>query len=246
MTRYRMLVAYVAAGLAIALTMSLGNWQLRRADEKRALQAAWDAAVQAPPIEASGPRIAEIGGHLPRNVVARGRFLFDHEVWLDNRQMDGQAGLLLLTPLRLADGAVIVVNRGFAARDPVNRSRLPSVTRPDGEVTLEGLAVAHPPRVLQLGDGSPIGGAGPFVWQNFDFDVFERASGLVVARWTIQQRSNDGDGLRREWSQQNAGVDKHLGYAVQWFSLAGLLAMLTLYFGGRSLLRRPASAGTGQ
>jgi cytochrome oxidase assembly protein ShyY1 len=84
------------------------------------------------------------------------------------------------------------------------------------------------------------------VWQNFDFDVFERASGFVVARWILQQRSSDGDGLRRKWSQQNAGVDKHLGYAVQWFSLAGLLAVLTLYFGSRSLLRRPTSAGAGQ
>jgi surfeit locus 1 family protein len=239
MARTRSLVALVAAAASIALTVSLGNWQLRRADEKLALQAAWDRAAQAAPLVVAGSDIAAVAGRLPLRVQLRGRFLFAHEVWLDNRQMDGQAGLLLVTPLRLADGAVVLVNRGFARRDPRDRMRLPEVARPQGEVTVEGLAVAHTARVLQLGENAPAGG-GPLVWQNLDYDAFERVSGLAVARWVVQQTSGADDGLLRNWPRLAAGVDKHHGYALQWFSLAALIAALTAFFGLRALRRRPS------
>ena len=237
MARARILVALAAAAAAIALTVSLGNWQLRRAAEKLALQAAWDRAGQAVPEAVAAAGIAGVSGRLPLRVQLRGRFLFAHEVWLDNRQMDGQAGLMLVTPLQLADGAVVLVNRGFARRDPRDRARLPDVVRPEGEVTVEGLAVAHTSRVLQLGENAPAG-SGPAVWQNLDYEAVQRASGLAVAHWVVQQTSEAGDGLLRNWPRLDAGVDKHRGYALQWFSLAALVAALTAFFGLRALRRR--------
>ena len=243
MARTRTVVALAAAAAAIALTASLGSWQLRRADEKIALQAAWDRAEQAAPLPVAGGDIAGVAQRLPLRVQLRGRFLFEHEVWLDNRQMDGQAGLMLITPLRLADGAVVLVNRGFAGRDPRDRTRLPVVTRPEGEVAVEGLAVAHASRVLQLGEDAPAG-SGPLVWQNLDYDALERASGLAVARWVVQQTGGPDDGLRRNWPRLEAGVDKHYGYALQWYSLAALIAALTAFFGLRALRRRSSGEPT--
>jgi surfeit locus 1 family protein len=234
------MVAFVAALAAIALTVSLGNWQLRRADEKLALQAAWDRAEQAPAVPVGGADIAGVTDRLPLRVRLRGRFLFAHEVWLDNRQMDGQAGLMLVTPLRLVDGAVVLVNRGFARRDPRDRMHLPAVARPEGEVTVEGLAVPHTALVLQLGENAPAG-SGPVVWQNLDYDAFERASGLAVARWVVQQTAGADDGLLRNWPRLAAGVERHHGYALQWFSLAALIAALTAFFGLRALRRRSSS-----
>ncbi|MCU0765207.1 MAG: SURF1 family protein [Burkholderiaceae bacterium] len=155
MARTGTLVALAAAAAAIALTVSLGNWQLRRADEKLALQAAWDRAEQAAPVAVAGGDFAAVAGRLPLRVRLRGRFVHGAEVWLENRQMDGQAGLMLVAPLRLADGAVVLVNRGFARRDPRDRARLPEVVRPEGEVEVEGLAVPHAARVLQLGENAP-------------------------------------------------------------------------------------------
>lgn len=239
MARTRTVVALVAAAAAIALTVSLGSWQLRRAEEKLALQAAWDRAEQAAPLTVTGADIAAVAGRLPLRVRLRGRFLFEHEVWLDNRQMDGRAGLMLVTPLRLADGAVVLVNRGFARRDPRDRARLPEVARPQGEAAVEGLAVAHSARVLQLGENAPAVGGGALVWQNLDYEAFERASGLAVARWMVQQTDGADDGLLRHWPRSSAGVDKHHGYALQWFALAALIAALTAFFGLRPLRRRP-------
>jgi surfeit locus 1 family protein len=233
MIRSRTLVALAAALAMIVLTVSLGNWQLRRAQEKLQLQASWDRAGQAEPIRVAGPGLADIGRQLPVRVQLRGRLLFEHEVWLDNRQMDGQAGLMLLTPLKLADGLVVLVNRGFAPRDARDRSRLPAVARPLDQVTIEGLAVEHTARVLQLGENAPAGDGRPVLWQNLDFDAFERARGLTVARWLVQQTGGSDDGLRRNWPRFDAGIDKHRGYALQWYSLAALIAGLTLFFGTR-------------
>jgi len=237
MARARTLVAVVAALASIALTVSLGNWQLRRADEKQALQAAWDRAERTAPVSVTGADIAAVTGQLPLRLQMRGRFLSEHEVWLDNRQMDGQTGLMLIAPLRLADGPVVLVNRGFARRDPRDRTRLPEVARPAEEVTVEGLAVAQTARVLQIGENAPAGEGRPAVWQNLDFEAFERASGLAVARWVVQQTGGPDDGLLRNWPRLAAGVDKHHGYALQWFALAALIAALTLFFGLRALRR---------
>ena len=207
MTRTPTMVAFVAALAAIALTVSLGNWQLRRADEKLALQAAWDRAEQTPALPVAGVDIAGVADRLPLRVRLRGRFVFAHEVWLDNR------------------------------RDPRDRTRLPAVARPEGEVTVDGLAMAHTARVLQLGENAPAGG-GPVVWQNLDYESFERASGLSVARWVVQQTNGADDGLLRNWPRFSAGVDKHYGYALQWFALAVLITALTAFFGLRALRRR--------
>lgn len=238
----RTTVALAAAMAAIALTISLGNWQLRRAEEKLALQAQWDRAEQAAPVAVAGSNIADTGSRLPVRVALRGRFLHEHEIWLDNRQMDGQAGFMLVAPLRLADGAVVLVNRGFAPRDPRERTRLPEVARPDAEVEIEGLAVAQTARVLQLGENAPAAERRPAVWQNLDFDAFERFSGLVVAHWVVQQTGGTADGLLRNWPRLSAGVDKHRGYALQWYSLAALVAALTVFFGARALRRRRSAA----
>ena len=238
----RTLAVLLAAAVGIASTVSLGNWQLRRAQEKLQLQAAWDRAAQGEPVIVAGAAVAEVGRRLPVRVQLRGRLLFEHELWLDNRQMDGQAGLTLVTPLKLADGPIVLVNRGLAARDPRDRARLPEVARAAVEQVVDGLAVEQPARVLQLGANAPAGLQRPLVWQNLDYDAFERASGLSVARWIVQQTGGSDDGLRRNWPRLAAGVDKHRGYALQWYSLAALIAGLTLFFGARAWRRagRPA------
>jgi surfeit locus 1 family protein len=236
MKRWRTWFAFGAAAASFALAVSLGQWQLRRAQEKLHVQDAWDRAEQAAPVAVAGAMLAEIGARLPLRLRLRGRLLFEHEVWLENRMMDGRAGWMLVTPLRLDDGATVLVNRGFAPRDPRDRLRLPTVARPQGEVTIEGLAVPHAARVLQIGENAPAG-TGPLVWQNFDFDAFERARGLAVPRWVVQQTGGADDGLLRRWPRLDSGVDKHRGYALQWFSLAALIAGLTVYFGLRARWR---------
>jgi surfeit locus 1 family protein len=226
MKRAGAIAALVAAGVGIAATVSLGNWQLRRAEQKLELQARRDAAERAAAVEVTARDLAGLAERAPLRVKLRGRFLHGKTVWLDNRIMDGRAGFFVVTPLEIegADAVVLVV-RGFVARDPVDRQRLPAVGMPEGEVVVEGLVLAEAPRLLDLGGGPPPGPL-PAIWQNLDYDAFEQASGYRVARLVVQQTSDSDDGLARRWPQPSSGVEKHRGYAFQWYALAALLAVL--------------------
>jgi cytochrome oxidase assembly protein ShyY1 len=236
---WRMLALLAAAAGAIALTLSLGNWQTRRAAQKLAIEAQWDAAEQAAPRTLSSRELPAADA-LPMRVRLTGRFDHARSVWLDNRQLDARPGFWVITPLMLDGGAVVLVNRGWIARDPADRARRPPIGEPAGEVTIDGLAVTHAPRLLELGEGGNAG-ALPAIWQNLDYAQYEAASGLAVARLVVQQTSAIDDGLQRRWVRPASGVDKHRGYAFQWYALAALIAILTLFFGLRAWrARRPA------
>ena len=230
----KVIVAVLAGIAGVALTTSLGNWQTRRGDEKAARQAQWDDALaRAPRIIASGAHAAAVARELPQRVKANGAFLPEATVYIDNRLVDGVAGFQVVTPLAVADGMPwVLVNRGWAPRKMADRAEVPMAPVSSAPVQIEGVAVTHVPRVLELGADS---GSLRGFWQNLDFDAYERASGHKVARFVVQQTNDTGDGLRRVWQRPDAGVDKHRGYAFQWYSLAALIAGLTLYFGGKAL-----------
>jgi len=233
----RVVVALLAGIAGVALAASLGNWQTRRGDEKAARQAQWDEAVARAPTPIAVPDDASgVARSLPQRVEMNGTFVTQATVYVDNRLVDGVAGFQVVTPVAVAEGMPwILVNRGWAARSMADRTRLPAAPIANAPLRVEGIAVPHVPRALEIGErGGPLGG----IWQNLDFEAYERASGRKVARFVVQQTNDTGDGLRRAWARPDAGVDKHRGYAFQWYSLAALIVVLTLYFGGKALRRK--------
>jgi cytochrome oxidase assembly protein ShyY1 len=240
--RASVLVA-LAAGLAgIFVAYSLGNWQTQRAEGKLAVEARWRAAETAAPREVSPANASNVRAELPQRVRLRGQFVHDKSVWLDNRPLDGRAGRILLTPLVLDDSAsgratVVLVMRGWAPRDMQERTRLPKVAQARDPIVIEGLALAHPPRVYELSDAAESATL-PALWQNLDYAEYAKASGLSVEPWVVQQQGGEDDGLVRAWTRPASGVEKHRGYALQWYSLAGLIAVLTLVLGARALWRK--------
>ncbi len=213
----------LATAVLLALTLSLGNWQRERADTKRALQARYDAARAAAPVRV-GSAPLERDAALHRRLVVEGVFDDAHTILLDNRVVDGVAGYHVLTPLRV-EGApfAVLVNRGWV---PVGRSRaeLPAPPTPTGRLRLEGMAVDPHTRFVELGDAAPQGR----VWQNLDFARYAQVTGLHLQPVVLQQTSDTGDGLRRDWPRPDAGVDTHVSYAFQWYSLATTLLVLWL------------------
>ena len=232
----RIAFAWLAAALGIGLTASLGAWQLRRAAEKLSLQAQWDSVIARAPESLAPKALDDIAARAPVRLRARGQWLNASTVWLENRPHDGRAGFWMITPLRLADeGAAVLVFRGWAPRFPADRLRVPQFAPASGEVDVEGVAVPGLSKLLELGKASyatPL----PAVWQNLDYAVFEAASGIKVARFVVHQTdpARDGEPLTRQPLRIAAGVDRHYGYAVTWFSLAVLIAGLTVFFGWRA------------
>jgi surfeit locus 1 family protein len=234
--RLAALLSFALAGFAF--TVSLGHWQTRRAAQKLAIEAQWDAAERAAPRELSLQTLPA-PAELPLRVRLRGEFDHRRSVWLDNRQLDGRPGFWVIAPLRLEGGGVVLVNRGWVERDRADRARRPAISEPAGSLSVEGLAVTHAPRLLELGDG-PAAGPLPAIWQNLDYAQYEAASGIEVARLVVQQTSELDDGLARRWLRPASGVDRHRGYAFQWYSLSALIALLTVFFAARAWRARRA------
>lgn len=232
----RTAVAFLMAALGIGLTASLGAWQLRRAAEKLSLQAQWERVIGHAAEPLTPTSLDDVAQRVPLRIRARGRWLSASTVWLDNRPLDGRAGFWMVTPLRLAEGgAAILVYRGWAPRDRADRLRVPLIAEAADETEIEGIALPDVSKLLELGRPSyptPM----PAVWQNLDFKAFESASRTKVARFVVHQTdaARQGEGLTRQPLQIAAGVDRHYGYAVQWFSLAALIAGLTVFFGWRT------------
>jgi surfeit locus 1 family protein len=210
--------AFAAAAAACAAGIALGHWQAGRAGEKRALGAELDRAFKGPPLEIPAEAI-DSRNYVMRHVAARGRFVDERTVYLDNKLRHGRPGYEVVTPLRL-DGTYVLVNRGWV---PAGKSRevLPQITAPSGEVRVEGLALARIAHALELGPGAP-----GKVRQNIDLPAFEKETGLRLQPIVIEQHSSAPDGLLREWPRPDVGIEKHESYALQWYSLAGLAVVL--------------------
>jgi surfeit locus 1 family protein len=225
----RWLVA--AAALATALlTARLGLWQLDRAAQKRRLQEAGQSQQALPPLTLEQlPRdAADVPAQLQRRATVQGQWLAAHTVYLDNRQMNERTGFYALTPLRLADGSALLVQRGWVPRDAVDRTRITAPPLPAGPVQVQGRIALEPSRAFDLG------GAGEgAIRQNLVLSAYAREAGLPLRPFTLVQEDGAAavpDGLLRQWPQPASDLPRHYGYAFQWFALCALDIGLYVWF----------------
>lgn len=212
---------FLLALAACAAAVSLGNWQTRRAAEKHALAERFEQAGRLPPVRVPPAAVAPEALVFKR-LAAKGEFVPQSMILLDNKVYRGRPGYFVVTPLRLAgSGMHVLVNRGWIAAG-ARREDLPSVATPAGEIEIEGLGQAHAPRVLAAGGGPPAGK----VWQGLDFDDFSRWSGLALQPVFLEQHSDGRDGLVRDWPAPDFGIDRHLSYAMQWYLIAALSVVI--------------------
>ena len=208
----------LATIVGIGITVALGTWQLNRAQEKRELKARLDARSAQPPVRVPAAEVA-VGEVELRRVEARGVFEPRHTIYLDNRIHHGVPGYQVVTPLRIEGSErYVLVNRGWIAAG-ANRARAPDVPTPAGLVTVTGTAIVPGKRILELSE-SVIDGP---VWQNLTIERYRGARPLAIQPFVILLETALEDGLTREWPAPDVGIDKHYGYAFQWFALAATL-----------------------
>jgi len=216
-----------AALLGIAATASLGLWQLSRAAQKEAIHQAIEARKGLPARENAGlAAIKDVAGEAYRPVLLRGRWAPQHQVFLDNRQMQAKPGFYVLAPLLLEGGGAVVVQRGWVQRNFTEREKLPAVDTPEGLVEVHGRIAPPPAKLYEF--QAPAGGA---IRQNLDLAAYAAQTGLPLRQdLSVQQTGPASEGLLRDWPEVASGTEKHYGYAFQWFALAGLIAILYVWF----------------
>ena len=215
----------IAALLAIALTVSLGNWQTRRAEEKLALGRNLDDAARRVQL-ALPPSLVDAQDYEFSRISARGEYSARHTVLLDNKVLRGTPGYHVLTPLKLAGGEhYVLVNRGWIAAG-TRRDVLPQVPTPAGTTTVEGIAIVPSGHIFELDTKTEEA----IVWQNLVLARYAKWSGLKLQPVVLQQTSDAADGLVRAWTRPDTGADKHRGYAFQWYSLASTILIAYVAF----------------
>jgi surfeit locus 1 family protein len=193
----RDVAAAIVAVLAAAVCVRLGIWQLDRLAQRKAANAALAARLALPVLEVRGG-ISGDSARL-RRVTATGRYDFAAERSWPGRSFEGTPGVALITPLRLADGSAVLVDRGWVpSPDAFHVDH--AAYRESDSVTVTGIA-----RLLPRGRGD-VASAGflPFV---------------------IEQQAPDTRGLPRRWPAPAFDNGPHLSYAIQWFSFA-LIALV--------------------
>lgn len=243
----------------VATTASLGRWQLSRADQKRAIVQGIAAARQQPPLALSPAATADELIEW-RDAWARGAWQPGLTVFLDNRNHDGRPGFWVVTPLCLSspdapiepdasavdcDRAVAVL-RGWVPR-PAPGQPAPVLQDIPRYQDVQGRLLTHLPRLFELTPLMPGSASAPAplswdagapVLQNLALADYAAASGLDFLPTVLEQSNDTGDGLLREWAGPPVDVDKHRGYALQWFSFAAI-ALIALGVILVKVLRRP-------
>ncbi len=222
------LVPTVAAIAAVATCVAAGNWQRDRMHAKEALRGQYDAAATASPLAlASLPAASDWPSLRYRPVVATGEFLADRQIFIDNKVAAGRAGFHVVTPLSLADGRVVLVNRGWIAQQ-ASRAELPDAPPPPGLVTVQGRIAIPATGYLELQPETTTGS----IRQNLDPARFAAATGLAALPAVVEATAAPvpDDGLLRDWPAPDFGIEKHRIYMVQWYAFALLAAALWLWF----------------
>lgn len=237
----------------IGLTVSLGVWQLRRADHKQALAEQLAHQQAAEVVQNSGWPCAgarESAKWAQRPVQLTGIWLPQHTVYLDNRQMSGQPGFFVVTPFKLhpapgCGGDVVLVQRGWVPRHTQDRTFLSPIPAEPGVVQVQGRWMGTVHQVYALGEEGSLkpNVRGPIVRQNMDIRTWQQwlpdvawLHGVVLQTAPSQTQGDAAPlapgevPLKRDWPAPDTGVDKHHAYAAQWFALAFTITGLYVWF----------------
>jgi surfeit locus 1 family protein len=220
----------VAMVALAALAIALGNWQRHRADEKSVAAAEASAAAREAPVDLATAE-ADVPALLYRIVHGSGEYDAAHAVLIDNKVHGGRPGYEVVTPFKLAPGnRYVLVDRGWVAQGPTRR-QLPSVRTPSGVVEIAGRAILPPKRYLELKADT----GERALRQNLDIERIAASSGLTLLPFVVEQSDpvTPPDDLLREWPQPDFGIERHLSYMVQWYSLAALAIVLWLVLNWR-------------
>jgi surfeit locus 1 family protein len=216
----------------VAVLVAAGHWQQGRMHDKGSLRAQQDAAGQAGPVAlAALPTASDWPALRYRPVVIDGEYDARRQIFIDNKVQSGRVGYHVVTPLMLADGRAVLVNRGWIAQG-ASRATLPDAAPPAGRVTVQGRLALPTAGYIEL---APEVTTGP-VWQNLDPPRYAAATGVAVLPAVVEQTvaPAEDDGLVRDWPAPDFGVEKHWIYMMQWYAFAGLAIVLWLAFSLRN------------
>ena len=224
---YRLLVPSILILATMAFLASLGFWQLDRADQKRTIEAS---------IQKANTGVVELIVNQNEllnkeyyEVRLQGSYISDKQFIYDNQIVDQASGYYVLTPFVLkGQSNAIMINRGFipwnGRRDQLADIAVDSTSR---EIKIQ---VSNPIKRIEL-KTSDISNQFPVLIQAIDFDVIEEISSTSFVDVIGLLDPSSDDGFVRKWEPYTGSIEKHIGYAIQWFLMALVLGIIGIGIG---------------
>jgi surfeit locus 1 family protein len=211
---------YALGAVLVALFVSLGVWQVSRAQEKRATQQAFERKT------GFARFVHGMDVQPPQRLSAEGVFDARHQFLLDNIIVDGRNGHYVLTPLVYSpDEPVLIVNRGWLERSG-NDVDAAALALPDGRVTVRGRVGTLPRAGYRMGVAIESSSEWPRHAVYPTLDELAAALGSPVQPFVLLMAPGEDYGLLRRWEPAEMGPGRHYAYAFQWFAMAIVLASL--------------------
>jgi surfeit locus 1 family protein len=215
----------LAAGAVFLVLVALGSWQLQRLGWKQDRIDERQSRAAGEAVELS-TALAEPGDFNFRPVRLNGQFLHEKELFLAARSFDRRVGWHVITPLALEGGGTVLVNRGWIPYD-----RQDAALRAEGQVAgvvrLNGLIRTQQPQATFQPDNEAEEG----VWYWVEIDAMGTAIGLEVLPVVVEADATANPGGVPIGGQTRLEMpNDHLQYALTWYALALILAVIFVVF----------------
>ncbi len=209
---------------AMMIFMSLGHWQMMRAQEKRDLQSL--AKMQS----SKAPMHWQTGDRMPesfQNITINGYYL-PTGFLLDNQHHDHQFGYNIISPVILPDKHVILVDRGWVQAD-ITRQHFPDVNIPNQLQTITGYTYYPSSKHWLLGPAFEEKTSNITIIEMVDTVLISKILHKSVYPFIIRLDPMASNGYVRQWPIVSMSPNRHIGYAIQWYAMA--LVVLGLFIG---------------
>lgn len=220
------LIGYI---LLMVLLISLGCWQLERAEQKQEYLQKQEQLLQQAPLLLDKNTPDDLDSLKFRSVSVSGVYDIGHQFLLDNQHVNGKVGYFVLTPLQLVEGKVILVNRGWVPLN-VNRKILPDISLKQQHVVLSGRINSFPSVGLKLVGADIPTPTWPAIVQVVNPVELGKALHAGLYAFQIELDPAAAEGYVRNWTiPVLITPEKHVAYALQWFGLALTLTVLSFW-----------------
>ncbi|WP_157496993.1 SURF1 family protein [Hahella ganghwensis] len=217
-------------GILFPALLGMGAWQLQRADEKKMALERFHDQIDQPPRDWMSFLNSPIDF---AQVRLEGGFL-DQDWLLDNQIEGGRFGYRVFTPFCLNTAThapqdskeCVLVDRGWVAGN-LDRNILPAIDRPEGNLILQGRA-DHISSSVILGESEPLVNS-PYRVQQIEIGEVSEMAGVPLSSWILRLLPGQRGVYKQNWQPVVVGPEKHIGYAVQWFAMAIVLAGLVAW-----------------
>ncbi len=229
--KFEKLPTLVFLGL-LSLLLSLGTWQLSRAQQKRDFL---QQQTQSQIIESSRLSTAiddNVETLRYRKLDVTGHYDVEHQFLIDNQISAGKVGYFVLTPFILqGEKKAVLVNRGWIASNS-DRSHLPDVSMvAEPTTTISGRANNFPSVGIKITGAEIPTDNWPSVVQVVNSEILAKKLGYPLFAFQLELNKDLPNGFKREWHTTTImQPEQHTAYAVQWFALALTLTVLFIVY----------------